>query len=377
MDKKQEALAATQLALSLIRAEKNDLFYGRSYQRIGRVFVRAGELQKVKRLTGAENSLWKKTVAGSLRVDLAVMMAEEGELTAALEWIGQFPDGDTPEKQNKQKAYGKIAIGLAGKGDLKQAMQVMSLAERQLRFSFTTASMKGDMAIAMATAGKIQDALKLSRLRGVGSKKVLLAISAAQWDSGQKSEARETLARAEKAGEGVDGFLTKEHQTLQTMAIAYAKTGQKELAVAKLNAAAEAANDYEKNQYTRRSKEYVVAERLLDMLPSLVMAGDQKQTEDILQQAITMAKKGSSLEIAATKLVEAKLYQRALEVVGMIEKAEKKRSTIQGMAFSLTRISDPDKYRRFGPANAEPLKNEFTAQEQAFAKQLVTAMSGN
>lgn len=377
VDKKQEALAATQLALSLIRAEKNDLFYGRSYQRIGRVFVRAGELQKVKRLTGAENSLWKKTVAGSLRVDLAVMMAEEGELTAALEWIGQFPDGDTPEKQNKQKAYGKIAIGLAGKGDLKQAMQVMSLAERQLRFSFTTASMKGDMAIAMATAGKIQDALKLSRLRGVGSKKVLLAISAAQWDSGQKSEARETLARAEKAGEGVDGFLTKEHQTLQTMAIAYAKTGQKELAVAKLNAAAEAANDYEKNQYTRRSKEYVVAERLLDMLPSLVMAGDQKQTEDILQQAITMAKKGSSLEIAATKLVEAKLYQRALEVVGMIEKAEKKRSTIQGMAFSLTRISDPDKYRRFGPANAEPLKNEFTAQEQAFAKQLVTAMSGD
>ena len=377
VDKKQEALAAIQLALSLIRAEKNDLFYGRSYQRIGRVFVRAGELQKVKRLTGAENSLWKKTVAGSLRVDLAVMMAEEGELTAALEWIGQFPDGDTPEKQNKQKAYGKIAIGLAGKGDLKQAMQVMSLAERQLRFSFTTASMKGDMAIAMATAGKIQDALKLSRLRGVGSKKVLLAISAAQWDAGQKSEARETLARAEKAGEGVDGFLTKEHQTLQTMAIAYAKTGQKELAVAKLNAAAEAANDYEKNQYTRRSKEYVVAERLLDMLPSLVMAGDQKQTEDILQQAITMAKKGSSLEIAATKLVEAKLYQRALEVVGMIEKAEKKRSTIQGMAFSLTRISAPDKYRRFGPANAEPLKNEFTAQEQAFAKQLVTAMSGD
>ncbi len=376
VDKKQEALAATQLALSLIRAEKNDLFYGRSYQRIGRVFVRAGELQKVKRLTGAENSLSEKTVAGMLRVDLAVMMAEEGELTAALEWIGQFPDGDTPEKQKKQKAYGKIAIGLAGKGDLKQAMQVMSLAERQLRFSFTAASMKGDMAIAMATAGKIQEALKLSRLRGVGSKKVLLAISAAQWDAGQKTEARETLARAEKAGEGVF-VLTKEHQTLQTMAIAYSETGQKELAVAKLKAAVEAANDYKKNQYTRRSKEHVVAERLLDMLPTVVLAGDQKMTEDIVQQAVTMAKKVSSLEMAATKLVEAELYQQALEVAGMIEKAEKKRSAILGMALSLTRTSDPDEYRRFGPANAEPLKNEFTAEEQAFAKQLVTAMSGD
>jgi tetratricopeptide (TPR) repeat protein len=373
--KKQEALAATELALSLIRAEKVDLFYGRSYQRIGRVFVRAGELQKVKRLTGAENSLWDKTVSGSLRVDLAVMMAEEGELTAALEWIGQFPDGDTTEQQNKQKAYGNIAIGLAEKGDLKQAMQVMSLAERQLSFSFRTASMKGDMAIAMATAGKIQEAMNLSRLRGVGSKEVLLAISAAQWDAGQMAAARETLARAEEAGEGVAGFFSQEHQTLQTMAIAYAKTGQKELAVEKIKAAVEAANDYDENRYTTRSEEDVVAERLLDMLPALVLAGDQKQTEETIQRAVTMAKKVSSLKMAATNLVEAELYQQALEVAGMIEKPENKRSAIREMALSLTRLSDPDDYRRFGPGDTEPLKNEFTTEEQAFAKQLVTAMS--
>jgi hypothetical protein len=159
------------------------------------------------------------------------------------------------------------------------------------------------------------------------------------------------------------------------MAIAYAKTGQKELAVAKIKAAVEAANDYEKNQYTTRSKEHVVAERLLDMLPTVVLAGDQKLTEDIVQQAVTMAKKVSSLEMAATKLVEAELYQQALEVAGMIEKPENKRSAILEMALSLTRTSDPDDYRRFGPANAEPLKNEFTTEEQAFAKQLVTAMS--
>lgn len=375
VDKKQEALAATQLALSLIRAEKNDLFYGSSYERIGRVFVRAGELQKVKRLTGAENSLWKKSVAGSLRVDLAVMMAEEGELTAALEWIGQFPDRDTPDQQNKQKAYGTIAIGLAGKGDLKQAMQVMNLSERQLSFSFRNASMKGDMAIAMATAGKIQDALKLSRVRGVASKKVLLAISAAQWDAGQKEQARETLARAEKAGIGVAGFFTQEHQTLQTMAIAYAKTGQKELAVAKIKAAVEAANDYEENQFATRSKEHVIAKRLLDMLPALVLAGDQKLTDETLQRAVTMAKKVSSLKMAATNLVEAELYQKALEVAEMIEKPEHKRSAIREMALSLTRTSDPDDYRRFGPAVPQPLKNEFTTDQQAFAKQLVTAMS--
>jgi hypothetical protein len=362
------------LALSLIRAEKNDLFYSGSYERIGMVFVRVGKPQEVKRLPRAGNSLFEQTVAGSLRVDLAVMMAEEGELAAALEWIGQFPAEDTPDKQRKQEAYGKIAIGLTGKGELKQAMQVMSLAERQLRISFSTASMKGDMAIAMATAGKIEEALKLSRQRGVGSRKVLLAISALQWDAGQKVEAQETLARAEKSGEGIEGFFSKEHQTLQTMAIAYAKTGQKELAVAKLKAAVEAANDYEKNQYTRRSKEHVVAERLLDMLPTFVMAGDQKQTEDTLQRAVTMAKKVSSLKMAATKLVEAELYQQALEVAGMIEKAEKKRSAILEMALSLTRTSDPDQYRRFGPAKAASLKSEFTAEEQAFAKTLVTAM---
>ena len=374
VDRKQEALATARLAFNRIRAKKSDIMYSMSYQRIGQVFVRAGELQEVKRVPTAGGSRFDQATAGSLRVDLAVMMAEEGELTAALEWIGQFPDGDTPEKQNKQKAYGTIAIGLAGKGDLKQAMQVMSLAERQLRFSFTTASMKGDMAIAMATAGKIQEALKLSRLRGVGSKKVLLAISAAQWDAGQKVEARETLARAEKAGEGADGLFTKEHQTLLTMAIAYAKTGQKELAVAKIKAAVEAANDYEKNQFTRRSKEHVVAERLLDILPTVVLAGDQKLTEDIVQQAVAMAKKASSLQMAATKLVEAELYQQALKVVGMMEEAEKKRSAILGMALSLTRTSDPDEFRRFGPAKATSLKNEFTAEEQAFAKTLVTAV---
>ena len=201
VDKKEEALATARLAVRLIRAKNSDILYSSSYQRIGQVFVRAGELQEVKRLPKSGGNLFTQSTAGRLRVTLAVMMADEGELASSLEWIGQFPRGDTPKKQNKQAAYGKIAVSLARQGELKQAMQVMSLAERQLRFSFTTASMKGDMAIAMATAGKIQDALKLSRLRGVGSKKVLLAISAAQWDSGQKSEARETLARAEKAGD--------------------------------------------------------------------------------------------------------------------------------------------------------------------------------
>jgi hypothetical protein len=118
----------------------------------------------------------------------------------------------------------------------------------------------------------------------------------------------------------------------------------------------------------------VVAERLLDMLPTVALAGDQKLTEDIVQQAVAMAKKASSLQMAATKLVEAELYQQALKVVGMMEEAEKKRSAILGMALSLTRTSDPDEFRRFGPAKATSLKNEFTAEEQAFAKTLVTAV---
>ena len=373
VDKKQEALAAARLALSLIRAEKNDLFYGKSYQRIGQVFVRAGELQEVKRLPKSGGGLFEQATAGSLRVDLAVMMADEGELTSSLEWIGQFPLGDTPKKQNKEKAYGKIAISLALQGDLKQAVQVMKLASQQLAIPWSTVHMKSEMAIAMVSAGKVQEALEFSRQRGVGTREVLLAISAAQWDAEQKVEARETLARAEKAGEGADSFFTKEHQTLQTMAIAYAKTGQKELAVAKIKAAVEAANDYEKNQFTQRSKEHVVAERLLDMLPTVVLA-DQKLTEDIVQQAVAMARKASSLQMAATKLVEAELYQQALKVVGMMEEAEKKRSAILGMALSLTRTSDPDEFRRFGPAKATSLKNEFTAEEQAFAKTLVTAV---
>ena len=110
------------------------------------------------------------------------------------------------------------------------------------------------------------------------------------------------------------------------------------------------------------------------MLPTLAVAGDQKLTDETLQRAVTMAKNVYSLKMAATKLVEAELYQKALEVAEIIENPGNKRSAIRGMALALRRTSDPDDYRRFGSAIPKLLKNEFTTDQQAFAEQLVKAM---
>ena len=373
VDKKERALETARLALSLVRAKKSDILYSSSYRRIGQVFVRAGELQEVRRLPKSGGGLFAQATAGSLRVDLAVMMADEGELSSSLEWIGQFPLGDTPKKQNKEEAYGKIAISLARQGDLKQAVQVMNLASQQLSISLSTANMKGEMAIAMASAGKVQEALKYSRQRGVGNREVLLAIAAAQMEAGQKAEAQKTVARAQDAGGGVLGFMSREHESLQAVAMAYINTGQKELAVETLQKAVAQANDYKETKYSRRKKELVVAERLLKMLPTIAMAGDQKQTEDTLQRAITLLTKVSGLSKAAATLVELGMFQRALKIAEMIQEPARKRAAILAMVRSLTRASGAHMVRT-GRTAPLALKKEFSDAELAFAKQLVNAV---
>ena len=378
MDDKQLALSATQLASQLIRAKKSAIMYGQSLIGIGRVLVRAGELERVKFLTGPEDSLWNKTVAADQRADLAVMMAEEGELKAALAWIARFPAGDTPAKQKRQEAYAKIAIGLVKQGDLEKAKRVMSLSVQEFRLSFMSSRYKSEMAIALAETGKIEDAVSISRQRGCGSKSVLLAISDAQWEGGQEEEARETLRRADKAGGEFGGFFTKKHQELQTLAIAYAKTGLREPAAETLRSAVEAANEYKKSEGARRSKESVVTERLLEMLPTAVIVADQELTDDILERAIRMARNASMLHLAAVKLVETGFHELAMELVGQMEGPDKKRTAIRSMARSLTRVADPESFRRFvGPGQTRPLKRDFTPDEQRFAKQLVTALSAD
>jgi hypothetical protein len=165
------------------------------------------------------------------------------------------------------------------------------------------------------------------------------------------------------------------HVALKTKAIAHAEAGEKEKAVVKLKAAVEAANVYEKNKYTTSSKERTISTRLMEIMPAAIKVGDQELTTAILNQAVELSRKASTLHIAAQKIVQAGLYQQAMETVRLIEDAEQKKSAMRLMAEALAMIPDPSRYRQFGMRiNYAPMKKSFTPEEKELAKQLVEAI---
>ena len=97
MDEKQRAVETCKQALKWVRANKNSFSNAGDYKSIARILVRAGEIKQVKGLVQSDGSMFGNTVRASTRKDIAVIMAEEGELEAALEWIGQFPVNGTPD----------------------------------------------------------------------------------------------------------------------------------------------------------------------------------------------------------------------------------------------------------------------------------------
>ena len=370
---KQPAVVACEQALKLLRAENNDLWHARSYERIARVFIGAGEIQKTKGIIKSGNSLWDKTVAAGQRKDIAVIMAEEGELEAALEWIGKFPVNGTPDQQKKDEAHSEIAMALARQGKTKRAMEVMNRVKIRM---FSWRMDLGELAGAMAEAGKLKEAMEvIQQTRGGANEETLRIIAKAQLAAGQKEQALETLKQAEQKVEKSSNMFVIKHVALKTKAIAHAEAGEKEKAVVKLKAAVEAANVYEKNKYTTSSKEHTISTRLMEIMPAAIKVGDQELTTAILNQAVELAQKASTLHIAAQKIVQAGLYQQAMETVRLIEDAEQKKSAMRLMAEALAMIPDPSRYRQFGMRiNYAPMKKDFTPEEQKFAKQLVKAL---
>ena len=286
----------------------------------------------------------------------------------------QFPDRDW---QKKQEAYGKIANDLAGRGQCERAVQIVEVVEKEKKLPWGALRTKRELAMAMARAGKIQEALQLIKQSSkIASHEVLQTIAWAQLAAGQKQQAQKTLQRAEKTGSKGSQMFAQKYQTLQKVARAYAAAGQQEQALAKLKQAVEAAHLYKKSKYSTRSKEYVIAGRLLDMLPTAIKVGDAKQTNELLKRGVELSQKASLLLIAAQKLVQAGLYKQALETAEKIDNSRRKRAAMRLMAKALTMLP-AHSYRQIfnaGRVNYAPLKAAFTPAEQAFAKQLVKGL---
>ena len=370
MGNQREAVATCEEALKRVHANKNDFSSGSRYKRIGAVLIDAGEIQKTKQMIRFGNDLMGKSMSGSARKDIAVLMAEKGEVEAALEWVGQFPTRDTPEQQKKDGAYTEIAIMLAKQGKPKRAWEVMNRVK--IRIIGWRRDL-GKLAGAMAEGGELDEAMKLfQQNRRAADEETLRILASAHFAAGQKEQALQFLKQATRAAEEGGVFQIRKHVSLETVALAYMEVGEPALAAAVLKKAVEAARVYEKSKYSSSSKESTVSKRLLDLISTAHKVGDKELTTAIMGEAIGLAKEGKVYTSTAVKLVVLRDYRRAMEIARLNENDKNRKSAMTQMAKKLTRKGVP----RSGDTRigVSTLKKSFTPEEQAFAKQLVEGM---
>jgi len=373
MGNTREAVATCELALERVHALKNGFFSGGYYKRIGAVLIDAGEIQKTKHMIQFGNDLMGQSLSGSARKDIAVLMAEKGEVEAALEWIGQFPTNDTPRQQDKDGAYTDIAIMLAKQGKPKRAMEVMNRVKIRI---IGWRQDLGKLAGAMAEGGRLEEAMKLlQQHRGVAGEETLQILATAHFATGQKEQALQFLQQATQAAEKGGFFQFRKHVSLETVALAYVEAREPALAAAVLKKAVEAARVYEKNKYSNSSKESTVSKRLLDLISTAHKVGDKELTTAIMDEAIGLAKEGRAYTTTAVKLVVLHDYQRAMEIARLTENDKSLKNAMTQMAEELTRKGVPRSSDVIiGMYKVSTLNKSFSSKEQAFAKQLVAGM---
>ena len=374
MGKQREAVATCEHALKRVHALKNDFYSSGYYKRIGAVLIDAGEIQKTKQMIQFGNDLMGQAMRGSARKDVAVLMAEKGELEAALEWVGQFPTNDTPKQQKKDEAYTDIAIMLAKQGKPKRAWEVMNRVKiRIIGWPQDLAK----LAAAMAEGGELDEAMKLfQRCQRAADEDILRILASAHFAARQKEQALQLLKQATQKAEEGGFFQFRKYVSLETVALAYLEAGEHALAVTVLKKAVAAARVYEKSKYSS-SKESTVSKRLLDLISTANKVGDKELTAAIMDEALGLAKEGKLYTTTAVKLVVLQDYRRAMEIARLAENDKSLKNAMTQMARQLTRKEVPRSSDAIiGSYKVSTLKKSFTPEEQAFAKQLVEAMEG-
>lgn len=374
--KKQQAVATCDQAVQAVQANQNGFENAKYYPRLARVLVGAGETQKAKSIIPSGNSMANRVLNADARTAIAVIMAEEGELQAALDWIKQFPGRSD---QQKAQAYGKIATALAEKGKFKKALEVLK-NDRSIFSSKSDAL--GDIVEGLAKAGKIKEAKALvSQIRGgMAQEPALRAIASAQVAAGQKEEALATLKQADEAADKVADLFRPKLDVLIASALGLVEAGEKEVAMAKLKEAAEEAlNVNEKNIPNITEKGQFLAMRLREVRDAMNKIGDREGASALLKQELELVKeiknahrKASSLRAIATSLVPAGEFQQAMEIIQLIDDNNKRKDQMRIMAESLAKTDRRGHFQM--TVDITCLKKTFTPEEQAFAKQLVEAM---
>tara|TARA_A100001037_G_C15133979_1_gene630105 strand:+ start:239 stop:1966 length:1728 start_codon:yes stop_codon:yes gene_type:complete len=373
--KKQQAVATCDQAVQAVQANQNGFENAKYYPRLARVLVGAGETQKAKEMIQPGNNMMARSLNASARTSIAAIMAEAGEVEAALEWVGQFPARDN---QKKAEAYGNIAKALAKKGKFKEALEV--LKNDKSMFSSKSDAM-GDIAEGLAKTGKIKEAQALvSQIRGgMAQEPALRAIASAQVAAGNKEAALETLKQADEAADKVADIFRPKWEVLVASALGLAEAGEKELAMAKLKEAAEEVMKGMKLDIREKKRFY--ASGLSQVRESMSKIGDHEGAAALLKKVLELVKeiKDTSKKTRALNIIESSLsragdFKGAMKMIQLMEDAEERKDQMRIMAESLAKTDRRGHFEM--TIDITCLKKSFTAEEQAFAKQLVEAMQG-
>tara|TARA_Y100000588_G_scaffold33892_1_gene32908 strand:+ start:480 stop:2210 length:1731 start_codon:yes stop_codon:yes gene_type:complete len=373
--KKQQAVATCNQALKAVQANRNGFENANAYKRLARVLVGAGEIQTVKEMIQPGKDMFSRTLNASARTSIAAIMAEAGEVEAALEWVGQFPARDN---QKKAEAYGNIAKALAKKGKFKEALEV--LKNDKSMFSSKSDAM-GDIAEGLAKTGKIKEAQALvSQIRGgMAQEPALRAIASAQVAAGNKEAALETLKQADEAADKVADIFRPKWEVLVASALGLAEAGEKELAMAKLKEAAEEVMKGMKLDIREKKRFY--ASGLSQVRESMSKIGDHEGAAALLKKVLELVKeiKDTSKKTRALNIIESSLsragdFKGAMKMIQLMEDAEERKDQMRIMAESLAKTDRRGHFEM--TIDITCLKKSFTPEEQAFAKQLVEAMQG-
>ena len=373
--KKQQAVATCDQAVQAVQANQNGFENAKYYPRLARVLVGAGETQKAKEMIQPGNNMMARSLNASARTSIAAIMAEAGEGEAALEWVGQFPARDN---QKKAEAYGNIAKALAKKGKFKEALEV--LKNDKSMFSSKSDAM-GDIAEGLAKTGKIKEAQALvSQIRGgMAQEPALRAIASAQVAAGNKEAALETLKQADEAADKVADIFRPKWEVLVASALGLAEAGEKELAMAKLKEAAEEVMKGMKLDIREKKRFY--ASGLSQVRESMSKIGDHEGAAALLKKVLELVKeiKDTSKKTRALNIIESSLsragdFKGAMKMIQLMEDAEERKDQMRIMAESLAKTDRRGHFEM--TIDITCLKKSFTAEEQAFAKQLVEAMQG-
>jgi len=382
--KKQQAVATGAQALKWIRADKNGFRNANRYKRLARVLVGAGAVQKAKELIKPGNDMFTSSLNASARTDIAVIMAEEGEVAVALEWVKQFPGRSD---QKKAEAYGKIAEGLAEKGKFKEALEVLK-NDKSMFLSKSQAI--GDIAERLANAGKIDEALALMpQLRGDMAKEpALRAIASAQVKAGQKEAALATLKLADEAADKVADMFRPKREVLIASAFGCVEAGDMEMAVEKLKeAATEAMKVNERNIPDYMVKDQFLASRLRKVRKAMNQIGDETGAAALLKKELRLAegikdplRQALALSATADTLANQGEYQQSWETIQKITNDAQRKKETKNRAKWFAYTSEKY-YGHYGTldkmVDISRLKKSFTPEEQAFAKQLVESIQGD